>query len=178
MMNVVRRMPKVSYKRCAFTGYRPQKMPFGFDENDPRCIDFKHRLYDTIEDLIGKGYAHFISGGAMGMDMFAAEIVLELKDKYPWIYLEMASPFDGQADKWTPQYQARHERLFAEADKVTATSHEYTKSCMFKRNRYLVDNADLLLAAYDGQPGGTAMTCDYARKIGVPIQTIMPRKSA
>ena len=98
MMSVVRRRTEPTYKRCAFTGYRPQKMVFGFNESDPRCIEFKARLRATIEDLIGKRYAHFISGGAMGMDMFAAEAVLELREEYPWIMLEMVSPFDGQAD--------------------------------------------------------------------------------
>lgn len=38
----------------------------------------------------------------------------------------------------------------------------------------MVDNADLLLAAYDGQPGGAAMTCDYPREVGVPFRLIMP----
>lgn len=149
-------------KSCAFTGYRPQKMPWGFNEDDPRCIEFKARVYATIEYLIGKGYTHFLSGGALGMDMFAAEAVMDLKDKYPWITLEMVSPFDGQDAKWNPEYQKRHARLLLWADKVTATGHRYTKACMFRRNRYLVDNADLLLAAYDGQPGGTAMTVGYA----------------
>jgi uncharacterized phage-like protein YoqJ len=148
-------------------------MPFGYDENDPRCIEFKARLRDTIEILIGEGFAHFISGGALGMDMFAAEAVLELKEKYPWIILEMVSPFDAQADRWNDENRMRHDRLFASADIVTATGHEYTKACMFRRNRYMVNNADLLLAAYDGQPGGTAMTCEYARESGIPIQMIM-----
>lgn len=69
MQNTVRRHSKQEYKRCAFTGYRPQKMPFGFDESVPCCIDFKARLHDAIEELIGKGFAHFISGGAMGIAM-------------------------------------------------------------------------------------------------------------
>ena len=38
----------------------------------------------------------------------------------------------------------------------------------------LVDNADLLLAAYDGQPGGTAMTCELARRYDVPVMKIKP----
>ena len=46
-------------------------------------------------------------------------------------------------------------------------------SHMFQRNRYLVDNADLVLAAYDGQPGGTAMTCGYAEEMGAPVKMIM-----
>ena len=35
-------------------------------------------------------------------------------------------------------------------------------------------NADLLLAAYDGQPGGTAMTIGYAKANGVTVQIIRP----
>ena len=90
--------PERKILRLAFTGYRPQKMPFGFNEQDARCIDFKNRLRNTIESFIWQGYRHFISGGALGMDMFAAEIVQELKEKYPGIVLEMVLPFDGQAD--------------------------------------------------------------------------------
>ena len=174
MNNIIRRRTKSGYKRCAFTGYRPAKMPFGYNENDPRCVEFKARLRDMIESLIGEGYAHFISGGAQGMDMFAAEAVLELQGKYPWIILEMVSPFDAQAARWNDEYRMRHDRLFAAADIVTATGHEYTKTCMFRRNRYMVDNADLLLATYDGQPGGTAMTVEYACEMGVLIRMIMP----
>ena len=131
-------------------------------------------IFNKIEALIGEGYAHFLSGGALGMDMFAAEAVVDLKEKYPWIILEMVSPFDAQADRWNEEYRMRHDRLFATADIVTAIGHEYTKACMFRRNHYLVDNADLLLAAYDGQPGGTAMTVAYAAEIGVPVQRIFP----
>ena len=172
--NVVRRPAAPRSKRVSFTGYRPQKMPFGFDENDPRCIDFKKRLRDTIESFILQGYTHFISGGALGMDIYAAETVLELKKGYPEIILEMVSPFDEQAAKWAPEYQRRHDQLFDQADMVTVTGHQYTKSSMFVRNRYLVDNADILLAAYDGQPGGTQMTVKYARQMGIQVCCIKP----
>lgn len=174
IQNEVRRPIVPRSKRVAFTGYRPQKMPFGFDETDERCIDFKKRLRDTIENFIWQGYQHFISGGAMGMDMFAAEIVLELKTQYPQITLEMVSPFDDQAAKWKTEYQQRHRRLFQLADMTTAIGHEYTKSCIFARNRYLVNNADMLLAAYDGQPGGTEMTIRYARQQGIQVCCIRP----
>lgn len=173
-MNAARRRGRPGYKRCAFAGHRPQKLPFGFDEADPRCVAFKEAVKEAIEALIGEGYAHFLSGGALGMDLFAAEAVLELQQKYPWIILEMVSPFDAQAAKWARAYQLRRDRLFAAADIVTATGHAYTKGCMFRRNRYLVDNADLLLAAYTGQPGGTAMTVDYARKSGIQVRRILP----
>ena len=181
MENIVRRRPTADPAtpnsrgmRCAFTGYRPQKMPFGFNELDPRCLEFKNRLRNTIEMLIWEGYAHFLSGGALGMDMYAAETVLELRQEYPWIGLEIVVPYESQADNWAEPYQVRYNMILDAADIITCTGHEYTKGALFRRNRYLVDNADLLLAAYDGQPGGTQMTCDYARKAGVPVCLIRP----
>lgn len=108
------------------------------------------------------------------MDMFAAEAVLKLKATHSEITLEMVSPFDAQAAKWAPQYQRRHDRLFERADMFTATGHEYTKSAMFTRNRYLVNNTDVLLAAYDGQPGGTQMTVQYAKQMGIQVCCIKP----
>ena len=181
MESIVRRRPTADplypdsrILRCAFSGHRPQKMPFGFDELDQRCIDFKQRLHDTIESLIWCGYSHFLSGGALGMDMYAAEIVLEFRQQYPWIGLEMVIPFDSQPDKWNDLYKERYRALLDKADIVTFTSHEYSKGAIFLRNRYLVDNADLLLAAYDGQPGGTQLTCNYARKAGIDVCKIPP----
>ena len=64
--------------------------------------------------------------------------------------------------------------LFALADIVTATGHNFSPYCMHRRNRYLADNADLLLAAYDGTPGGTAETVAMARALGVPVRILPP----
>ena len=113
MENIVRRKPALNMHRCAFTGYRPQKMPFGFNESDPRCIDFKRRVKETIQTLYDMGYRHFISGGALGMDMFAAEAVLELRAQHPDMILEMVSPFDDQAARWSSELRAARPALCA-----------------------------------------------------------------
>ena len=39
-------------KTCAFTGHRPQNLPFGFNEEDERCIDLKKTLREQIINLI------------------------------------------------------------------------------------------------------------------------------
>lgn len=89
-------------RACAFTGHRPQNLPFRFNENDDRCIALKQKLRDCIVQLIEQeGVRHFISGMAIGVDMYAAEIVLELKAEYPFITLEAAIPCETQAAKWS-----------------------------------------------------------------------------
>lgn len=105
MDRIIRREPADWRHSVAFTGHRPQKLPFGFDETDPRCVDFKRRLCNSIEMMILEGYTHFISGGALGMDMYAAEAVLTLREQYPEITLEIAIPHNGQTAKW-PRLQS------------------------------------------------------------------------
>ena len=163
-------------KRVAFTGYRPQKMPWGEDESHPLCLAFKVRLKRALERLIADGYATFISGCARGFDTMAAEAVLELRKTYPWIQLEMVSPWDGQANKWSDADKMRRARLFEQADEIIYISHVYSREVYFKRNAWMVGHCDLLLAAYDGQPGGTAMTVAYAREQGVKVARLRPVK--
>lgn len=177
MENTTRRQPLRGCKRCAFTGYRPKKMPFGYNEGSPLALDFKRRLRETIETLILMDYKHMISGGAQGMDIMAAEIVLDLKKEYPDLTLEIAVPFEDQAGTWPDEYRARWQRCIDEADMITVVSHEYTKQCLFARNRYMVQQADLLLACYDGQEGGTKMTIDYAKRYGCQVCIIPPVKA-
>ena len=163
-------------KTCAFTGYRPSKMPWGYDETDARCVEFRFRLRESLEYLIGQGYTDFMSGGALGFDQMAARIVLSLREKYPWVRLIMVIPFDGQADKWSREQRGRWLEIIEASDRVIRISHEYDKGVFFKRNHYLVENADLLLAAFDGQPGGTAGTVAYAKRHGVKVLRIAPVK--
>ena len=53
---------------CAFTGHRPQKLPWRTDEADPGCVALKAMLAAQIDMLIENGYTEFLSGMAPGVD--------------------------------------------------------------------------------------------------------------
>ena len=55
---------------CCFTGHRPNKLPWGSNEGDPRCLALKERLAREVEAAYDKGYRHFISGMALGCDLY------------------------------------------------------------------------------------------------------------
>lgn len=78
------------------------KFTFWYNENSINYLKMKNILKKSIVQLI-KTYDvnHFISGMALGVDQYAAEIVLELKKQYPQITLECAIPCETQAIKWT-----------------------------------------------------------------------------
>ena len=158
----------------SFTGYRPEKMPFPNEEH-PLCIALKTRLRETIEQCIKDGADCFFSGMARGTDMWSAEIVLELKKTYPNIKLSAIIPCRTQTNGWTAEEKQRYDNIIKECAAVMCVSESYTKSCMMKRNRALVDCCDLLIAVYDGQSGGTANTVSYAQSKSKKIITIEPK---
>jgi uncharacterized phage-like protein YoqJ len=158
---------------CCFTGYRPEKLPWGTDERDPRCGALKERLRCAIEAAIDEGYCHFICGMARGVDLYCCEILLGLRNEHP-ITVEAAIPCLTQADTWSAPERARYERLVAGCDVETVVQEVYTPGCMQRRNRYMVDHASLLIAVFDGQEGGTHATIQYAMERGLDIVDIPP----
>ena len=128
----------VQGKTCAFTGHRPQSLPFGFDESDKRCTSLKSVMRDQIVALIeNEGVTHFITGMALGVDMYAAEIVLDLKSKYPHITLESAIPCETQAIKWSVASPGVHVGLHGQEKSVHGRSRRlYSRSMEWMPQRY------------------------------------------
>jgi len=158
---------------CCFSGHRPEKLPWGGNEKDPRCLNLKARLEDAVETAIAKGYRHFVVGMAAGVDLYCCEIVLSLRRRYP-ITLEAAVPCRTQAQRWAPSTRLRYEKLLSLCDRVTVLQEQYDSGCMMRRNRYMVDHASLLIAVYDGGYGGTRNTVEYAMANRVEVVFIPP----
>lgn len=158
-----------------FTGHRSQKLPWGFNENDERCLIMKDKLKKQIELAIKRGYDTFITGMALGFDMICAESVLELKNKFPNIRLIGALPCKNQDCKWPPKQQERYRNLLKQLDAIRCVNDEYTgPECMLERNRYMINNSSIVIALFNGKPGGTKKTIEYAKEQGKEIIIIEP----
>ena len=154
---------------CCFTGHRPAKLPWRYNEEDPRCLALKQRLRDAVELAYEQGYRHFICGMAQGCDLYFCECVLALRDLHPDVTVEAAVPCPTQVDSWPGMQQERYRRLVAACDFETMVSSKYSSSCMQRRDRYMVDHASLLIAIFDGSVGGTRYTMEYAMRRGLSV---------
>ena len=161
-------------KVCGFTGYRPEKLPYGTDERHPDCICLKKELLQQVYRAVEDGMTYFICGGAQGADTFAAEAVLFAQKAHPEIVLEIAAPFLGQERTWAPRQQARYHAILDKAQRITYISDTPAVEYFFKRNRYIVDHADRIVAVFDGKRGGTAQTVRYAEKQGKQLVRLSP----
>jgi len=163
------------YHSCAFTGHRPEKLPWGTDEKDPRAEEVAGKIKGYIEKLhTEKGVVRFVSGMAEGTDMMAAEAVLELKKQGFEIFLECAVPDEDFVRSMPAPSRNRYLRIISASDGVTFVCEEPDEMSAEKRNRYLADSCQYLIGVFSGEPGGTAYTLGYAKSLGRNMIIIDP----
>lgn len=150
----------------AFTGHRPNKLG-GYKVPNPTYRWVYWRIEEELEFLKP---SHAISGMAQGVDLWAAKICYDLK-----IPFTAAVPFVGQEKVWPYQARKRWEFLLGRAAKVEIISKGgYAPEKMQRRNEWMVDHCDKLIAVWDGTAGGTGNCVRYAEKKKKEIVRIIP----
>ncbi len=146
---------------CCFTGHR-KISPF-----EVGCL--RSALKKAIVNKIEEGVLYFGAGGALGFDTLAAQAVIELRKTYPDIKLILVLPCPDQDKFWDERDKKIYEEIKSEADKITVVEPHYTRDCMHKRNRHLVDCSAHCICYKKENKGGTAYTVSYAEKKGLDI---------
>ena len=132
---------------CAITGHR--KLPVDFN---------KEQVSNVLEQLVQSGVITFYNGLALGFDLLCAEILLDLKKKYPAIHLIGCVPFYGQESSFPAEEKKRYVSVLKQCDDVVILSQSYYKACCLVRDQYMVDRADVLVAYCVKKTGGAAYT--------------------
>ena len=153
--------------RCCFTGHRPERLKMPESEA-------VFSLKEEIRTAIAGGFQTFISGMARGVDLWAAEVVLALRDEGAAVRLICASPYRGFESRWSREWQERYRRVMKQADLVRFICPGYSRDCFQRRNQWMVDHSARVIAVYNGQPSGTRNTIEYARRRNVPV-ILLPR---
>ena len=123
----------------------------------------------AVQAAYEQGFRHFLCGMARGCDFWFCEAVLELRKRHEEVSLEAVIPYAGQTDRWSEEDRERYRRLLSCCNYKTTLQETYSAGCMYRRNRYLVDHAALLIAVHDGLTGGTQQTMAYAMRRGIEI---------
>ena len=156
--------------RCCFTGHRPDKMELGENEIKPL-------LEKAIDDAIADGYVTFITGMAMGTDIWAAEIVLERKKINKDLHLICALPHPNFESRRSITEKMRFNKIIKNADVVKEINDHYFTGCYQVRNEWMVDRSNLVIAVFNGNKSGTKNTVDYAMKRHIKVNNILETQS-
>lgn len=115
----------------------------------------KQALHREVELAVQDGFTYFISGFAEAVDLYFASIVAEIKKDNPYIYLEAAIPHHG---RFKTKDKPFHE-LLGQCDAIGCHSEEYNAGVFMKRNRFMVNQSERVIAVFDGRKrGGTYAT--------------------
>ena len=159
--------------RCCFSGHRPEKL----EEPEEQI---KAWLETQIRAAISSGFTTFISGCAMGVDIWAGQIVIRLRDEEKvkmgssFLRLIAATPWPGFSNRWSIDWQEQYSHLLRDADLSVPIANHYSKDVFQKRNEWMVDHSNRVIAYYNGAPGGTRDAIEYAEKKGVEVITNNP----
>lgn len=165
--------------QVAFTGHRPEKIG-GYNPTDPLRVKVEgalNSLWERIVELHPDAVA--IVGGAQGIDTDAARIVHRSGRPF-----RLYVPCHGQENVWPVRAQEKYRSMMDLAVSIRCVSHglvfetmkdwdehcsipdvggAYTKACMNDRNKAMVDNANMVIAVWDGTTGGTGNCVGYTK---------------
>lgn len=164
---------------CAVTGHRPTRFKWKYKENNNGCKRLKKRMHDQFIALYEKGVRRFLVGGSLGVDQWAGEIILRLKEQpeYSDIELVVVLPFPGHDKQWDPRSRERLAFLIRHSTECITVGKTAGRKSYIQRNRYMVDHADHLLVVYDGEQNmksSTVQTVNYAIEKKCPLIAIHP----
>lgn len=184
----------MKYINIAFTGHRPNKL-YGYDLNNPKykqLFKILRKLLDKIDyDNPGKRIKGIV-GGALGFDTLAYDSLYNKKisggfPEYNLLKIEMAIPFKNQDVKWNHIDKVKYSFCKERSDEITYVDRLddykvkgvqediYHGAKMQKRNEYMVDNCDVLIACWSGvKKGGTYNCVKYAIENNKRIIVINP----
>lgn len=167
--------------KIAITGHRPNKLDNDYDLNSSLIQKIKYKIYSVLIDkkvlsdhklmYCGDGKDALITGMALGIDTLFAKIAVN--NGIPFI---AAIPDQSQSNRWSKKSKLVYYDLLKKASKIVNVSGEilFKMEHLQQRNEWMVDNCDLLIAVWDGTPGGTANCVEYAKEKNREIVYIDP----
>ena len=154
-------------KTVAVTGHRPKTLGWGYNLGTKLYYNMYRSMYQFLREEMPD---RCITGMALGVDTVFALAALSYRDisnKDVDCYI----PFNGQELLWSKEDQERYVRILKRADhRKIITDNGYSAWAMQKRNEWMVDETDILLAVWNGiKKGGTWNCIRYAQKKNVPV---------
>ena len=150
---------------CCFTGNRDIR------KEDAETI--REKIREQVQSLLQLGISTYIVGGAMGFDMLAAEVLLDLREKEgKKLRIISALPFPDWRAKWPREETEREDRILEKSDGILFSAKEYSRQSYLHRDRRMVDESSVCVSYCTRKTGGTAYTVRYALRQGIKVHNI------
>lgn len=143
-------------KVVGLSGYKAHELGI-FNDQHPGIPMIKKTIEKRLVALIDQGLEWVVITGQLGIELWAGEVVAELREQYPDLKLAVLTPFLDQEEKWNEANQELYHFVLSQADYVNSiTDRKYENPSQFKmKNRFLVEKCDAILLVYDQEKEGS-----------------------
>jgi uncharacterized phage-like protein YoqJ len=165
-------------KVLAISGYKPFEL--GIFKNDHPSVTFiKAAIKKELFQMLEEGLEWVLISGQLGVELWAAEVVFELKSEFPDVKLAVITPFLDQEASWSENNSEWYKSTLVQADFIdSVTKKGYEKPWQFRlKNQFFIEKSDALLLLYDQEKEGSPkyiyeMALQYQNNHSYPIQLI------
>ena len=165
-------------RTCCIIGLAPDLLPAAFQGDSEEGFQLELQLAAEIDGLIRSGVTRFLTVLNRGTDLWAAGIVLNLRQAHPesGVRLWVAEPYGGRSRYWRKGERFRYEEIIGQADEVLTLFPRYRNGCLWRAARYLVENSHCVLAVAPGGENDWQGALALARARGLKVVTVDPRR--
>ena len=148
--------PVIILKRLVVTGYKPHELGI-FDDKHPGVQFIKKALEKRLVALLDDGLEWVIISGQLGIETWAADVVIELKKEYTELKYAVITPFNEQEKNWNDMKKEKYHTIIALADYHTSlTNRSYEAPWQFiEKDKFFMRNSDGILIVYDEENDGS-----------------------
>ncbi len=141
---------------ACITGYKSFELGI-FKQDDKAVYYIKRALEKEIVSLVDEGLEWVLISGQLGVELWGAEVVLELQEDYPNLKLAVLTPFISQEENWNDQNKEYYELILSQADFVETISKDpYKNPQQFRnKNQLFLQKSQSLVILYDEEKEGS-----------------------
>lgn len=159
-------------KKCCITGYNAEELPYREDISHPDCVAMLERLKKSIIEQLEKGVYQFYIGMDCGVELWSAELLLNLQDRYPHIKIFPFISSEEMTHSWSDEsHELYWDVVMPNCEDEFRVSNHHTQDCVERRNKQLVNRCNLFLTVYDGQENTS--TGEIVRMVTEQKKTIL-----
>ncbi|MFF2094554.1 DUF1273 domain-containing protein [Paenibacillus sp. NPDC058174] len=137
-------------KNVLVTGYRAHELQI-FDQKHRNIEYIKKAIESKLLPLIEEGLEWIITPGQYGTDLWACEVAIELRRRYPRLKVSIITAFSNQEEQWKDERKAYYQKIVEGVDYYGAVSNQpYAGPWQFQaRDELLFRKTDGIILFYD-----------------------------
>ncbi|MBP1994475.1 DUF1273 domain-containing protein [Paenibacillus eucommiae] len=141
-------------KSILVTGYRAHELSI-FDQKHKGIAYIKKAIEAKLAPLVEEGLEWVVTSGQYGVDLWACEVVIDMKKRYPHLKLSIIAAYQNPEEKWKEDKQNYYRDILRGVDYYgTVSNQPYSGTWQLSaRDDLLLRKTDGIILFYDEDSG-------------------------